>query len=109
MPTTATSTMEAIGVRVRVLTRPSSDDAGSILSRDSANASLVATTMLASTQEKIARNTTTCRTSAGDWRRSGSGRCRPAGSSAGRAGWPVPCGIAMRNPTIMNRLAATDT
>ena len=51
-------------MRVRVLTRPSSDDAGSILSRDSANASLVATTMLARTQEKIARKTTTCRTSA---------------------------------------------
>lgn len=44
MPMAATSTMEAMGLRVRVLTCPSSDEARSILSRDSANASLVATT-----------------------------------------------------------------
>jgi imidazolonepropionase-like amidohydrolase len=43
MPMAATSTMEAIGLRVRVLTCPSSDEARSVLSRDSANASLVPT------------------------------------------------------------------
>ena len=64
IPTAATSTIEAIGVRVVALTAAEQREPGSILSRDSANVSRVATTMLASTQEKIARNTTTCRTSA---------------------------------------------
>ena len=48
MPTAATSRIEAMGVLVAGLTRPSSADPGSILSRDSANVSRVATTMLAS-------------------------------------------------------------
>jgi hypothetical protein len=44
MPTAATRMIDATGVRVRELTRPSSPEPGSILSRDSANASRVATT-----------------------------------------------------------------
>jgi hypothetical protein len=65
IPTTATSTIDATGVCVVALTRPSSPDPGSILSRDSANVSRVATTMLASTHEKMAMNTMTCKIPAG--------------------------------------------
>ena len=65
IPTAATSTMDAMGVCVVSLTRPRIPEAGSILSRDSAKVSRVATTMLASTQEKMAMNTTTCKIAAG--------------------------------------------
>jgi hypothetical protein len=43
IPTTATSMIDPTGVRVVALTRLSSPDAGSILSRDSASVSRVAT------------------------------------------------------------------
>jgi hypothetical protein len=61
MPSANTSRIDAMGVAVVLLTLPRNAEAGSILSRASANDSQVATTMLAKTHEKMAMKTITCK------------------------------------------------